>query len=245
MKKIKFLSLVTILLFVLNSCNVDDQEPVNIDYVGFVSDFAIGVDPTGTKSQDVSIYATKTKNFDRTFSINIVPNLTTASATAYSIPSSVTIPAGSNTGSFSLNAIGENIKASGLDIVVIEIKSEDKILLGEPIKLNLQQVCPYPETVLDIIFDGYGDETSWEIKDNSDTVLYSAALGTYTEGQVSASATFCLAPGTYTFTINDKYGDGLSYPANGSATITNSGTKLTEVIGDFGYGTSKQFTISN
>lgn len=245
MKKIKFLLLLTVSLFTLNGCDNEDQEPIDIDYVGFVADFAIGVAPTGTKSEEVAIYATKSKNFDRTFNIEVIAASTTATANAYSVPSSVTIPAGSNKGSFSIDTTGENIKASGLDVVVIQIKATDNTLIGEPIILNLQQVCPYTETTLKIIFDDYGDEISWSIEDSSGNILYSAALGTYTEGQATASASFCLAPGNYTFTINDKYGDGLAYPENGSATITNGNTKLVEIIGDFGNSSSKQFTITN
>jgi hypothetical protein len=246
MKKIKFLVLFTISLIVLNSCDGDDQESVNINYVGFVADFAIGVDPAGNASEDVSVYATRITNFDRTFEIKVIDASTTADPSAYNIASSsITIPAGSNKGSFVIDAIGENINSSGLDVVVVEILSSEGVLVGEPISINLLQVCPYLETILKITFDGYGDETSWELEDSSGTILYSAAMGTYTEGQVNATTALCLSPGSYTFTINDDYGDGLSYPTDGNITITNDGTQLVNIIGDFGETFSQGFTITN
>lgn len=244
MKKITSILFLTITLFMMNSCDYEDQDTIKINYVAFISDFTLGVAPSGTTSQDVSIYATKTTNSDRTFTVNVIADLTTASASAYSVPSSITIPAGANEGSLSLTATGENISLSGDDVVVLEIVSNEDILIGEPITINLQQVCPYPETTLNITFDDWGSETSWNVTDDTDIILYSASPGTYTDGQVDVSTTFCLAPGTYTFTINDAFGDGLSAPADGSAVITYNETELVNISGNFGTTASQEFTIN-
>ena len=247
MKKLFLLYTAIFTVVLLTSCEKNDDSPaiLEINYVGFESKPLIGVDPTANITEELKIATSNTTNSDRTFNIVVNTSLTSADASAYSVPSTVTVPANSNIGTFNVDLVGPNINSSGNDILALDFVSADDYFTSSTLEINLQQICPYPETVLNIIFDGYGNETSWEIKDSSDTVLYSAALGTYAEGQANASSTFCLAPGTYTFTINDDYGDGLSFPANGSASITNNGTKLIEVVGDFGFGTSRVFTISN
>lgn len=57
--------------------------------------------------------------------------------------------------------------------------------------------------------DGWGEETGWEIRDGSGSVVASAAAGTY--GNTSTYEEYVGVPSTgcYTFTITDTYGDGL------------------------------------
>ncbi|AJR04711.1 hypothetical protein [Siansivirga zeaxanthinifaciens] len=247
MKKLFLLFSAIFTLVLLTNCEKNDDTPtiLEINYVGFEAKPLLGVNPSANVTEELKIATSNTSESDRTFNIVVNTRLTTANASAYTVPSTVTVPANSNIGTFNVDLVGPNINPSGNDILALDFVSEEGLLTSNTLEINLKQICPYPETVLNIIFDGYGNETSWEIKDSSDTVLYSAALGTYAEGQANASSTFCLAPGTYTFTINDDFGDGLSFPANGSASILNSGNKLVEIVGDFGFGTSRVFTISN
>ncbi len=88
--------------------------------------------------------------------------------------------------------------------------------------------CNDHEVTLDIIFDKYAGETSWDVKDNTGQTV--ASGGGYANGDVSTTETFCLTAGCYDFTIYDSYGDGICCsPAygNGSYTVTDaSGTTL-------------------
>jgi len=45
----------------------------------------------------------------------------------------------------------------------------------------------------------------------------------------------------YTFTINDSFGDGLSYPSNGSYTLTVNGTVKATGGGNYGSTESTDF----
>ncbi len=64
-------------------------------------------------------------------------------------------------------------------------------------------------TTLSITFDQYPEETSWDIKDNSGTVV--ASGGTYDSQADNSTLTIanCLPAGCYTFTMKDVYGDGM------------------------------------
>jgi len=76
-------------------------------------------------------------------------------------------------------------------------------------------------TTLSITFDNYPEETSWEIKDGSGTIVFSG--GTY--GSQADGSTLvipnCIAPGCYDFIMKDVYGDGMCCGyGNGSYTFT-------------------------
>lgn len=74
---------------------------------------------------------------------------------------------------------------------------------GETADLNIQ-----------ITFDNYPEETSWDVSNESGVVVLSSG-GNYggQDGQSTIDLTYCLPLGCYTFTIYDDYGDGLC--ANG------------------------------
>ncbi|WP_234859529.1 reprolysin-like metallopeptidase [Aquimarina aquimarini] len=101
------------------------------------------------------------------------------------------------------------------------------------------------DVVLSLTFDNYPAETSWEITNSNNQVV--ASGGTYNSQPNGSSITLteCLTPGTYTFVINDSYGDGIccSY-GNGSYTLTSEGTTIASG-GSFGTSESTAFTIGN
>ncbi len=65
------------------------------------------------------------------------------------------------------------------------------------------------EVRLTLVPDDYGSETTWQFKDENDTVLFSG--GPYTDDDSTpVNEVFPLsASGCYTFTINDSFGDGI------------------------------------
>ena len=84
-----------------------------------------------------------------------------------------------------------------------------------------QTACTDNEITIKIKFDNYPEETSWELKNDSGTVVASKV---YTSSNADGSIVeekYCLPNDCYTFTIKDKYGDGIccSY-GNGSYTVT-------------------------
>lgn len=85
---------------------------------------------------------------------------------------------------------------------------------------------------LTLVTDKYASETSWTLTDADNVVVEQ-------NGSLSNSSTYNLdwnlAPGTYTFTINDSYGDGIccSY-GNGSYTLTDGCSNTLATGGSFG-----------
>ena len=104
--------------------------------------------------------------------------------------------------------------------------------------------------------DCYGSETTWEIKDATNTVLYSG--GPYTDEGSSPSLiteSFCLdASKCYDFVIEDSYGDGMAgggfgCSVTGTYEITDaSGTQLASMLAndaDFGSEEINNFCFTN
>lgn len=82
---------------------------------------------------------------------------------------------------------------------------------------------------LNLTLDCYGSETSWEVTDSAQNVLYSnLGYSDNTEGLVVEN--WCLPLGCYTYTIHDAYGDGLDggtfCSTNGSVDIQYAGNSL-------------------
>lgn len=68
---------------------------------------------------------------------------------------------------------------------------------------------PTLEYSLELVLDDYGSETTWEITNASNQVVYSG--GPYQDGmdQTVETIQLCISEGCYTFTINDEFGDGI------------------------------------
>lgn len=96
---------------------------------------------------------------------------------------------------------------------------------------------------INMTFDNYPEETSWEILNASNQVVHSGGTyGSQADGS-SLTITKCLDAGCYTFTIKDVYGDGMccSY-GNGSYTVTSNGTTFASG-GTFGASQSTNFCV--
>jgi hypothetical protein len=87
-------------------------------------------------------------------------------------------------------------------------------------------VGPTVTVTVDITFDNYSDETSWEIQQNGSVIA--SSNGFYPAGATSISESVCVAPGCYDFIINDDYGDGICCAyGNGSYSVSDAvGTSL-------------------
>ena len=230
MKKIIFL-LVSLLAFY--GCDGDDQDQNSIDFVSFEStSYDFGVDLQSSNSNDIKIYTTLISNVERVFSINIETDLSTADPASYTVPTSVSVPANSNEGAFTVNVSDLNIGVEG-ETLVLSFTNEAGLFIGDPITFNIKQICPYPETQLDITFDGFPEEQYWELYDSNDVLLFEG--GPY-PNETEFSRTFCLASGTYKIFMGDTFGDG-----GGPYTITYDGNVL--VSGDGTYGTGEEITF--
>ncbi len=74
--------------------------------------------------------------------------------------------------------------------------------------------------VFELLLDDYPNETSWELLDEDDNVIYSG--NNYNQANTLITEEWCLEDECYTFKIYDTYGDGLlGFSADGSYRITN------------------------
>jgi len=104
--------------------------------------------------------------------------------------------------------------------------------------------CNDIEVTLDLNFDNYGSETSWELHNNAGQVVASGSG--YTNSSTTIQENFCLEDGCYDFVINDSYGDGIccSY-GNGSYSLTDEDGNVLASGGSFGASETKQICVSS
>jgi hypothetical protein len=119
----------------------------------------------------------------------------------------------------------------------------------EDYTVNLKTVVSTCTNVtLTLVLDNYPEETSWTIKNSSGTTV--ASGGTYGSSPDGSTitATNCLSAGSYTFTINDTYGDGICCTyGNGSyilkdaagTTLVSGSSFTTSITHNFSIGGAK------
>ncbi|MEA3448588.1 MAG: T9SS type A sorting domain-containing protein [Bacteroidota bacterium] len=94
------------------------------------------------------------------------------------------------------------------------------------------------QLVLDLVFDSYPGETSWDLVDDFSGNTIGASPD-YADAGSGIFESFCLiSTKCYTFTIHDEYGDGICCAyGNGSYTLTLNGTEIA-TGGNFNYSES-------
>ncbi|MCH4551533.1 hypothetical protein [Aestuariibaculum lutulentum] len=237
MKKLAYILMMLITGASLQNCE-DTYLPPELKYITFAKTaYSTGVDVGGTTTLDVTVYTGSIAGSDKTF--NIIVDGSGAADGSYEVPSTVTIPKGTNEGVIAVT-LSDNNLGIGVNNLVIDIENDGINSVGNSTTVSYIQNCTEVSGSLAITFDGYGSETSWEITDALGGVVVSG--GGYADGQVSATESITLCSGRdYTFTIKDVYGDGLSYPANGTYTLTIDGTVKASGGGDFGSSESTDF----
>lgn len=232
-----FVSILSFAAFV--GCSDDDgYTPPN--YVTFErGPLNVGVDVGSSTSYDVTVYTANITGQDRTFDVSADASSTLSSA-AYTLPATVTIPANSNEGTISVDVSDVDLGLTGKRLV-LNVSGDEEVLTGSGLILNVARTCVGKEFVVNFVFDGYASETSWGIFDAAGTLLVQG--GGYADGAETATRSLCLPQGTYTFVVQDSYGDGLTYPNLGSVTLSYAGATLVTIPGNYDAGTSVEFTF--
>ncbi|GHA51164.1 hypothetical protein GCM10007103_34680 [Salinimicrobium marinum] len=231
-----FLAIISASFLVACDLETDYNPPNYATFENWPED--VEVDLGGSTTVDITVYTANVVGSDRTFDV-LVTEATTLSTDAYSVPGSVTVPGGSNEGVLTVDISDIDISPVG-ETLVLNLANEEGLFVGDPVTVNVSQLCPYPEFRINFAFDDYASETSWEIRDSEDNLLFEGAG--FSDGTASASVKRCLDTGDYTFTVRDSYGDGL---ADGSVTLTYAGDDLVEIPGDFGEGATVNFTLGS
>lgn len=238
MKKIVYNILILALVACFHSC--DESIVEEVEYVTFGADsYSTGVDVGGSATFDIPVYTTNITGSDRSYAVAIDMENSNAAAGSYTVPSSVTIPGGSNTGMLTIALTDTNL-GIGVNNLVLNFANSEGYFSGESTTLGYIQNCNEVSGTVDFAFDGFGSEVTWEILDALDGVVVSG--GPYADGQASASESITLCAGRdYTFIVYDSFGDGLSFPNNGTYTVTVGGNVKASGGGNYGAEESTAF----
>ena len=88
--------------------------------------------------------------------------------------------------------------------------------------------------------DTFGSETSWNITDSSSSIVAAGSgYGSNTINTIPVN----LADGTYTFTINDSWGDGIFAPSGYSVIDSNGTVVVSDFSNSFGTSASSDFCV--
>lgn len=232
MKKHIYLFLASLAIISLSSCEDTILDPLDTSYASFVSStMNIGVETGSETSTEIKVYTTNTTNADRTISILVVSESTDADPSAYTVPSTVTIPAGTNVGSIMIDVKDVNLDED--KVLALRLEESEDLYTGEVLSIALYQLCSagYTELKVNVTFDAYPEEGAWRLKDaDGNTIMASAdpfAYGGHTGESGTLTFKDCLTSGTYTLQVYDQYGDG------GTAyTVTADGVLVASIAGD-------------
>jgi hypothetical protein len=102
------------------------------------------------------------------------------------------------------------------------------------------QDCDANELTLELLFDNYSSETSWDISLDGTSV----ASGSYAYGTASATESICVGDGLVTFSIFDSAGDGMCCGyGDGSYSLTDADGNILAAGGDFASSESTDFVL--
>ena len=150
-------------------------------------------------------------------------------------------------GSQSATVTGTSFTASGLTAgtgytcnVTANCASGSGVTSGNIVVTTTGSNCNAGPATLTLVTDKYASETSWTLRKNGSTVATSGSYANSTTYNISLD----YGDGSYAFTINDSYGDGIccSY-GNGSYTIKDANNNVLATGGAFGSTATENFCI--
>ena len=136
-------------------------------------------------------------------------------------------------------------------IVVNPNGATDENLLNNTTSSTFTTVVNGNNVTLNLNLDCWGSETTWELTNTSNVVLYSGSGYANSQTPTPITQSFCLDYGCYNFKLMDSYGDGL----NGSSCTNGPGSyqilfsqaiiaELTEAQADFGASNTTNFCLN-
>ena len=180
------------------------------------------------------MYASRVSGSDRTLDLSVVPLDpndatigTNIASNLYTVPASVTIPANQSSAEFDVTITDNNL-ASGSRLV-LDFADSVTAASPHPIVMNVTIVCPVNELIIDITFDQYAEETSWELYDLNGPapVLVDSGDGYDDLDSTSIQVRSCIESGNFGFVIYDAYSDGICCAfGQGSYTLTLNGQQI-------------------
>lgn len=191
------------LSIVLVSCEEDGTGSTlkNYNYISLEepSSKLVSLYPDETQSVESKVYSSVASSVDRTFNLVVDP-ATTLNASYYTLPSTVTIPAGELVATFTVDITGTDIgdgkklvvglgQQEGVDVGINSFTTTPVYEAGSSIPrnyvnvvttgkitYNVEERCDFNKVVLSITFDNYPEETAWDLRDSSMNVVASGGF---------------------------------------------------------------------
>lgn len=247
MKRYFYLFIIALIGF--NSCEDDNVllDPLTpVPAVSFdvaEDDIQVVNDET---TYEIKLHSTSPASSDRTFTIAVNEDGTTATSDQYSFSPQVTIPAGELVGSTTLDFDFGVLEFGDLRTIQFDLMLGDSDIPNitrQSFDLQFVKQCTLNQVVLSITLDNWPDETSWGLYNlDVDPSTPFATGGPYNNPDddfATVSSEFCLDSGNYGVLVSDGYGDGIT---NGGFTVTVNGNVVVSspVTGN---GSSATFTI--
>lgn len=206
----KYIALCTAVL--MFNCETDDGTSSDLSgFVGFEEGPVVyTVDNSSTLSLDVTVAASEVSSSDRTYAI-YVDETSSDLAASYSVPTSVTIPAGTNLGTVAVTVTDDESLGFVTQSLVLDFVDEADTDFGDPVTLEFTETCLDTIVTFNLTLDTWPDETTWEIYNLADLVTPIATGGPYVNPDddfAELSFDYCLASGDYGVVVYDSYGDG-------------------------------------
>ncbi len=207
----------------------------------------VGVAEEGT-SVEIPVGISTISSEERTFQAQ-ASSSSAAPTEDYSI-GEIIIPANSYTGSLTVNFDNFQNMSDDDSVLSIGIVPEGNNVVfnsggsfGSVSIIYFKEIVCGNDFTLEITTDIYGDETTWEVTNESEDVL--ASGGPYGPPSLTPQnivEAFTLPEGNYTFTIFDSFGDGQLGEFQGTTLIGNyqlscSATVVASGEGSFDFGT--------
>ncbi len=246
MKKLKLFTCLAIgAAFFFSSCEKEEVEAPGTNYVAFQGQaIDLEVEISGSSTQNVSLYSANVAGNDRTYNVEVL-SASTIDQTYITVPSTVTIPAGSNKGDLAVS-INDYAGLDGEPVTLVLNVTEpngDGSSIGEPATINVFRECLENRLFYYTVFDDYPEEVYWRIIDLNAGVIVasnnsSPAFGGYAGRTGFTNLPICLSDGDYRLEVYDAYGDGA-----GEIYLLD-GNKSTLYYSDGDYGAGFDFDFS-
>ena len=253
MKLIKLAS-IFLVAAIVSSCEKEEYAVGPPSGIAFAEQNVNVVLDPADPTYNLKVQATTVSNVDRTltYTVNADTNLTTEGTTEanYSISGTVTIPAGELTGTtlvtFTPELLTYDPKMLSFDLAIPDPSFGYKIDTRETVTINYSKICDQTPVLLTLNFDNYASETYWRLVNlaNPTQIIAEVAAGTYVDGDVSTSASFCLPPGNYRIVLRDTVGDGFCCDyGEGDYSVSVNGTQVASGSGSFATTKNVNFQV--
>lgn len=167
MKKYIYISILIITSLIFNSCEDDITEPTGLQYITIDKTHVLGLEQNSSISTEVTIFTTTKLSSDTVFDLDITSDLDPA---AYSLPSSVTMPANSNKAVIPIEFSDTNLNGKG-GTVSIGITPLDGYYVGDDSVDIGVALCPSDISGTYDYIDG-NEKTGIDIVKESDNLYY-------------------------------------------------------------------------